>query len=237
MYVEFRAGRFESTLGALSHTTLSSRLEEDGITLEEGQQVEICLYLEPWVREVAECLEKGFVLTIDYGHDAKTLYSPKRRNGSLRCYYQHTVSSNPYVYVGSQDITSHVDFTVLASLGKQLGLNTLGLTRQSEFLKNLGLDILQKMLLEQATELNQRKRDANRMGMLEIARDGGLGDFKFLVQSKGVAQPNITGILGYSSSWEKRLRKLPLPILREEHLPLMESKYPHTSTYSASKTT
>ena len=237
LYVGFRAGRFESTVGALSHTALSSRLEEEGITLDEGQQVEICLYLEPWVREVAECLEKGFVLTIDYGHDAKTLYSPQRRNGSLRCYYQHTISSNPYVYVGSQDITSHVDFTGLVSLGKQLGLNPLGLKRQSEFLENLGLGILQKMLLERGPELNQQKRDANRMGMLEIARNGGMGEFKSLIQSKGIAQPKITGILGRSSAWEKRLRKLPLPLLREKHLPLMESKYPHTSTYSASKPT
>ena len=177
--------------------------------------------------DTSAALERGFILTIDYGHAAQELYSRQRFQGTLRCYYQHTLAANPYVRVGEQDITAHVDFTAVANLGTRYGLRNQPLQTQTSFLSNLGLRTFQRRLA--AFGLGQRERDANRMAMLELARPGGMGDFKVLVQSKNVDIPAMTGVHGASDEWRERVAGLPLPLpLRDgEHLSLMEARYPH----------
>ena len=226
IYVTLHDGAFIEAIDEPSTPLLGAWLEEEGVALAEGQRAEICLALEPWMQDVSACLKRGFLLTIDYGHTAQALYAPERFQGSLRCYYQHTLAGNPYVRVGAQDITAHVDFTAVMALGESHGLASHGLYAQAVFLKNLGLGAFQRGLA--ASELGQRERDANRMAMLELARPGGMGDFKALIQSKGVTEPRITGPEGPLPAWTERLQKLPLPLLDNEHLRLMEARYPHT---------
>ena len=227
LYVGYEDGQFVEVIGEPSTVALGARLEAEGVTLAEGQRAEVCLALEPWVRDVAASLERGFVLTVDYGHPARTLYAPERHRGSLRCYYQHTLSGNPYVRVGAQDITAHVDFTAVTALGERFGLISHGLEGQATFLANLGLTALQRRLTGQG--LGQQERDANRMGMLELGRAGGMGEFKVLVQSKGMDEARLTGLEGGSLAWARRLEELPLPLLGAGHLKLMEARYPHTA--------
>ena len=227
LFVGYKDGQFVEVVGGPSTAALGTRLAAEDVTLAEGQRAEICLALEPWVRDVAASLERGFVLTVDYGHPAQTLYAPERHQGSLRCYYQHTLSGNPYVRVGAQDITAHVDFTAITALGEHHGLGNLGLVSQGSFLTNLGLAGLQRRLAGQG--LGQRERDANRMGMLELGRAGGMGEFKVLVQSKDIDEARLTGLKGGSPAWARRLEELPLPLLGEEHMRLMEARYPHTA--------
>ena len=227
LFVGYEDGQFVEVIGEPSTAALSARLEAEGVTLAEGQRAEICLALEPWIQDAAASLERGFVLTVDYGHPAQALYAPERRGGSLRCYYRHTLSGNPYDRVGAQDITAHVDFTAVTALGERHGLSSHGLESQGVFLANLGLAGLQRKLTGQG--LGQQERDANRMGMLELGRAGGMGEFKVLVQSKGIHRARLTGLEGGSSAWSRRLEELPLPLLGEEHLKLMEARYPHTA--------
>ena len=227
LFVGYEDEQFVEVRGEPSTAALSARLEAEGVTLAEGQRAEICLALEPWLRDAAASLELGFVLTVDYGHPAQVLYAPERRQGSLRCYYRHTLSGNPYVRVGAQDITAHVDFTAVTALGERHGLSSHSLESQGVFLANLGLAGLQRRLTGQG--LRQQERDANRMGMLELGRAGGMGEFKVLVQSKGIDQAWLTGLEGGSPAWSRRLDELPLPLLGEEHMKLMEARYPHTA--------
>ena len=227
LLVGYEDGQFVEVIGEPTTAALGARLEAEGVTLAEGQRAEICLALEPWIQDATASLERGFVLTVDYGHLAQTLYAPERHQGSLRCYYQHTLSGNPYGRVGVQDITAHVDFTAVIALGERYGLDSHGLERQSTFLANLGLTALQRRLTSQG--LGQQERDANRMGMLELGRVGGMGEFKVLVQSKGIGEARLTGLEGGSPAWERRLEELPLPLLGEEHMKLMEARYPHTA--------
>ena len=56
-----------------------------------------------------------------------------------------------------------------------------------------------------------------------------MGEFKVLFQSKGVHQAPLTGLEGASATWLKRLEELPLPLLDEKHMKLMEARYPHTA--------
>src|SRR4030042_5748362 len=113
------------------------------ITLEEGQKAEVNLRALEWMENVARCLERGFVLTIDYGYLAEELYAPHRKDGTLLCYFQNRTSQNPFERLGGQDITSHVDFTSLIRKGQEVGLRFTGLVPQYRFL--IGLGFLQEM--------------------------------------------------------------------------------------------
>ena len=42
-------------------------------------------------------------------------------------------SEDPYVRVGYQDMTAHVDFTTLATVGEEAGLSVTGFTNQMAF--------------------------------------------------------------------------------------------------------
>ena len=98
---------------------------------------------------------------------------------------------------------------------------------QASFLNNLGLPLFMERLHSES--LGQRERDANRMAMLELARPGGMGDFKVLVQRKGTACHRLSSVHGASQEWEQRVRGLPLPRLSSQHVDLLSARYPHAS--------
>jgi len=160
--------------------------ERLGLRLEDGQRAEVNLESLDWMRQIARRLTKGIVLTVDYGHTASDLYSPLRRDGTLLCYYRETVSDNPYVRIGLQDITAHVDFTSLALIGEQEGLRVTGFTNQLHFLMGLGIEGAFAGLDPESKESLFLRR---------LLRPGGMGTtFKVLIQHKGMAAPVLDGL-------------------------------------------
>lgn len=89
-----------------------------------------------WAASVAEGVECGLVLLMDYGFPRRELYHPDRRDGTLRCHFRHRRHDDPLVLCGLQDITAHVDFTALA---RASGLDVAGFTTQGAFLLGCGL--------------------------------------------------------------------------------------------------
>jgi SAM-dependent MidA family methyltransferase len=123
-------------------------------------------------------------LTIDYGYNAQKYYHPQRTQGTLKCYYNHRHHDNPYVNIGSQDITSHVNFTALEKYGKFLGLSNLGYTKQALFLMNLGLgDRLNELSNGKIplTKILQRRQELH-----NLINPEGLGNFGVLLQGKNL---------------------------------------------------
>ena len=227
IYVTRQEGRLVELLDDVSTDDIPARLESEGVHLAEGQLAEVCLELEPWARQATTMLQRGFVLTIDYGYPSADLYDVRRSQGTLRCYYRHTLTGDPYRHIGEQDITAHVDFTAVASLGRRYGLEPYPLLSQANFLNSLGLPLFMERL--HSENLGQRERDANRMAMLDLARPGGMGDFKALVQRKGTDCHRLSGVHGASQEWEQRVRCLPLPRLSGQHVDLLAARYPHAS--------
>lgn len=162
-----------------------------GVAPVEGNRAEVCLYAAQWIRSVADKLRRGFVLTIDYGYPAAELYAPFRRQGTLLCYHQHTANDNPYQNVGRQDLTTHIDFTLLQQAGSDHGLDCLYFGEQYRFL--MGLGFIEELVKLQAVETDERKACALRMTLKNlILPDGGMGEtFKVLVQGKGVVSPEL----------------------------------------------
>ena len=225
VYVTLKDGNLEETLDEPSTPGIERRIAGIGFELPEGSRGEVNLGMNWWTSEVTRVLKRGFVLTLDYGHLAAEMYSPQRSQGTLRCYYGHTLSGDPYRHVGEQDITAHVDFSALIASGEERGLATLGLTTQRSFFYSLGFQQLQDSLYRMG--LDQRRMDANRMAMLDIVKPGEMGDFKALAQSKGLpAGLRLAGFSGGDESADGG-RLPPVPLLSDDHMQLITASYPH----------
>ena len=223
VYISLDGEELSVTLGETSTPELENRLNRLGVTLEEGQTAEINLGLAGWSRTLAQALSSGFVLTVDYGRPAPELYSAAdRKRGTLTAFYRHTQTDAPLRHVGSQDITAQVDFTSVVEEGRRAGLTPVGLTPQGRFLGNLGLSQWQRRLA--TLELSQRAVEANRAGMVDLARQGGLGDFKVLVQGKRVERSHLWGIQRAGPAQELTA-SLPVPLLTQQHLNLIQGRY------------
>jgi len=194
IYVTHKDGGFREETGVLSSDKFGNYFEELGVVLDEGQRAEVNLMALDWMEMVSRVLIKGFVITIDYGHEAENLYSPFRRNGTLLCYHGHTWNDNPYERIGLQDITSHVDFTSLMTKGGEMGLRTTGFTTQYRFL--LGLGFLKEAQSIVRDDLSPLEGIRNRLSMKTlILPNGGMGDvFKVLIQHKGLDNPQLDGL-------------------------------------------
>ena len=109
---------------------------EIGHRLPTGYVSEIGPARSAWAASIAERLECGLVLLMDYGFPRRELYHPDRCDGTLRCHFRHRRHDDPLVLCGLQDITAHVDFTAIAHAS---GLDVAGFTTQNEFLLGCGL--------------------------------------------------------------------------------------------------
>lgn len=228
VYVGLEGDNLVELTDELSDFALADRLNDLGITLAQGQTVEINLELDRWADDVAAALDLGFVTTVDYGRTVYDLYDPEQRpRGTLVTYHQHVQTDSPLTRIGSQDITAQVDFTSAARSGMRAGLDTLGLVTQREFLSNLGLGQLQQNLINQS--LAPRQIQDNRAGILDLARPGGLGDFKVLVQGKNVGTPALWG-LEQSPGPIGLVEGLSVPVLTDDHLSLTDARYPGAET-------
>jgi SAM-dependent MidA family methyltransferase len=126
------------------------------------------------------------VLTIDYGHTAQDYFAPERSQGTVLSYYRHRVEPNPYLRIGEQDITAHVNFSTLALAGEQSGLPVTGFTDLMNFLLSLGADELVGRLDPESKEFQSAVQLLNPRGMGRT--------FKVLIQHKGIESPTLQGL-------------------------------------------
>lgn len=170
-------GDFSWREGELSAPDLPERCGLDPEALERGQIADLAPGWRPLLRSLARRLDRGLLVTCDYGYERPRLLDPRvRRTGTLACYRGHTVHRDPFRDVGRQDLTAHVDWTALVEEGETAGLDTVALAPQALWLTALGIfqDLPGAELatrLEAATLL-----DPEGMG----------GDSKVLVQGRGL---------------------------------------------------
>ncbi len=194
VFVAWEGRRFVEELRPASRPEIEAYFKGLGLLPGEGCRAEVNLEALRWMREAARALARGFVLTFDYGYEAEELFSPWRRDGTLLCFYRHNASGDPYVRLGRQDMTSHVDFTSLRRAGEEAGLQTLGMVSQAEFLANLG--ITEATPVPQEGEMALEEYYARRRSVLELVDPAGLGRIRVLVQAKGMAGCRPSGLGG-----------------------------------------
>lgn len=155
-------------------------------------QSEINLQAEAWVRQMGSWLKKGAALLIDYGFPQHEYYHPQRVAGTLMCHFRHHAHSQPLIYAGLQDITTHVDFTAMADAALEGGLDVLGYTSQARFLMNAGLtDLLAQLDPDDA--LAYAKVVSPTQKLISEAEMGEL--FKVLAIGRDLDEP----LLGFAS--------------------------------------
>lgn len=193
VFVTLVGDRFTDVLDEPSTPRIEERLVNLGVSLSEGFRGEVNLSMDDWTGQLAETLDRGFVLTIDYGDLAQDLYSSRNAQGTLVCFQQHAVGSDPYQHIGRQDITARVDFTSLMRLGERRGLSTVGYTLQRHFLDNLGFS--SSLAALEAQDMSHARTELARMAMMTLVDPEEYGDFKVLAQAKGLG-PDIE-LLGF----------------------------------------
>jgi SAM-dependent MidA family methyltransferase len=186
LYVDYRDGRFVECLRPPSTTLLAQHLQRLHTAWPEGYRTEVNLHAIDWMEQVAQRIEQGFVVTIDYGHTAQDLYGPERKNGTFLCYSQQLTNEDPFIRVGEQDMTAHVDFSGLAAAGEEQGLHVTGFTNQMSFLMGLGVE-------DMIGELEPESREF--CAAIHLLKPDGMGStFKVLVQHKGIRHPELDGL-------------------------------------------
>ncbi len=109
--------------------------------LPDGYTIETCPAAENWWHEAANILEHGRLLTIDYGLTNDEIFSPGRMRGTLRAYFRHHVTDDLLANVGEQDLTAHVNFSAIQSVGEACGLKTEPFSTQAQFLTKIAAKI------------------------------------------------------------------------------------------------
>ena len=198
VFVTSAEGNLTEVLDEPSSPRIEERLTSLGLSLTEGYRGEVSLAMEDWTGQLSRALDRGFILTIDYGQLATDLYSPQNAQGTLVCFHRHVVSGDPYQHIGQQDITCQVDFTSLMRMGERHGLATVSYALQSRFLANLGfysfLDALQTQGLSAA------RMELSHMAMTTLVDPDEYGDFKVLAQAKGTGLGSE--LLGFVPSFD-----------------------------------
>ncbi|HYM16078.1 MAG TPA: SAM-dependent methyltransferase [Dehalococcoidia bacterium] len=191
VYVTVEGRRFADTLGPLSDEALRRPFDDVGALPGEGCYAEVGLDAVAWMRDAARSVERGYVLTFDYGYEARELYAPWRRDGTLLCFYRQTASSDPYQRIGKQDMTASVDFTALRGAGEAEGLRTLGWTDQAAFLTRLGIAEGVAAAARDAGQMEEYF--ARRRVVLDLLDPARLGRVKVLLQGRGVPDAALRG--------------------------------------------
>ena len=141
-----------------AHTTEIQTLIGDS----EDYITEVNLATEAWLTSIADNMQQGAIFICDYGYPKADYYHPQRNEGTLMCYYRHQGHADPLIFQGLQDITAHVDFTLLAQTAIDNNLDVAGFQSQADFLLAGGIAALADVqylddfaMLQQASEIKQ----------------------------------------------------------------------------------
>jgi SAM-dependent MidA family methyltransferase len=150
------------------------------VPLAEGQLADICLDARRWVERIAAALERGYHLAIDYGYQDREFYA--RPHGTLMCYWQHQAVEDPYIRIGEQDMTAHVNFSDLMRAGAAAGLADVAFMTQMDFLIQRG--ILRE--IEALVPADTRDAIQRLMAIKKLILPDAMGHrFKVMIQRKG----------------------------------------------------
>jgi SAM-dependent MidA family methyltransferase len=196
-FVDLQGDRLVERLREPSTQEIAHYLARAGAELQPGWRAEVNLEAVAWTGAAARRLTRGFLLVIDYGHEAARLYAAS--SGTLTTFRRHTASiaghpdAGPVAACladpGNCDITAHVDLTAITQAAEAEGLTTLGRLDQTYFLLGLGLtDVADG---DQPPVLSDRRRG---LAFKTLMLPGGLGStHKVLVFGKGVGTPRLRG--------------------------------------------
>ena len=182
-YVSAEDGRLALQTGALSTSEVTTYFEALGLLPGDGARTEVSLAAREAMRRIAVRIERGYVLTIDYGYEARELYASWRTQGTLMAFRAHSPQPDPLDQPGLTDLTYHVDFTTLAAAAADEGFTSAPLTSQAEALTVLGLADALRAAGERG-HVDVQRYAAERRAAETLTDMSGLGRIKVLAMAK-----------------------------------------------------
>ncbi len=192
--VDYKDGQFQ---WSLFDEPFSGSIKIPAVNFIEGYKTEINLQALAWIESLYEAMSDGLVLLVDYGMDRVEYLHPQRTEGTLRCYYNHKASDDPFENIGKQDITTSVNFSDIADRACDAGFEILGYCNQAMFLLSLGIEdyLLQEQDVAKRIQLAQQIK--------QLILPSAMGEsFKVLALSKkqtvkldGFREQDLTGKL------------------------------------------
>ena len=178
------------TEGPASTPELQAYLDRLGVALEPGWRAEINLRAIEWVRDAARRLARGFMILVDYGHEAPELSSAALSLGTLTTYSAHRAAGTESASApgwledpGGRDITAHVDFTSVRAAAEAEGMTTIAFVDQTYFV----LGLFERLADPQSAIRSPQFKT--------LILPGGLGSTqKVLILGKGVGAPALSGV-------------------------------------------
>jgi len=174
---------------------IQSVVEELPETLPEAYLSEVSSAVRETVAKLAAQLDEGLMLFIDYGFGVQEYYHPDRNEGTVMCHYKQTAHANPFINVGEQDITAHVNFTEVAKVAVENGCLISGYNTQADFLIALGI-------LEQHSSEDVKENILQAQALKKLLMPHEMGElFKVIALSKNFAH----ALVGFSKDLSHRL--------------------------------
>ncbi|MBO9597596.1 MAG: SAM-dependent methyltransferase [Cohnella sp.] len=134
-----RSESFAACLLPRSETNWSAWLEDQGVTLSEGQTFEVNPDAAGWIQSLARRVGQALLVLVDYGDEDRELSAPHRMDGTLLCYARHRAHNDPYRIPGEQDLTAHVNFSHMRRAAEQAGWRQIWYGTQKRFLVESGV--------------------------------------------------------------------------------------------------
>jgi len=157
------------------------------VELSDGQFADVSLEWEAFYDEICAHIERGLVVTFDYGFPAAKLFHSRiRRFGTAAAYAKHRVTRDLLANPGEQDLTAHINFTDLERAGQRRGLETLFFDRQNKFLLALGITEHELFTPVQDVVLDLELREAREEARRLVLPDGIGEEIRVLVQVKNM---------------------------------------------------
>jgi SAM-dependent MidA family methyltransferase len=139
VFLEEVEGELVENLTICNNDRIKGWFKEFGPTLPEGHRIEVSLAMKEWLVNVSRWLDKGMIITIDYGYRNDEFQRPERREGSIRGYRNHEMIKNPLRHLGDMDLTSHIQWDAYDQIALNEGLTKICYERQDQFLLKAGL--------------------------------------------------------------------------------------------------
>lgn len=158
-------------------------LERLDVRLKEGQTAELNLNAAEWIASLGGLIASGAAAIIDYGDVTEELYGSHRMNGTLMCYRKHAAHDDPFLWVGEQDMTAHVDFGMCRMAAEEAGFSEMRLRSQKQFLVDYG--ILNRLRPHDGADPFSPEAKNNRAIRQLLLSDGMSELFKVLTLRKG----------------------------------------------------
>jgi SAM-dependent MidA family methyltransferase len=179
-------------------------LDKYSVHPEGDERVEAPLIAQQQMKTIAESMNQGFVLIVDYGYTREEQLTGRHR-GTVKAIRQHSISANPYEAPGEQDITADVNFSALGGAAEKHGMQTQKLITQSQFLLGIGEANQFADAFEECKVPQERAKVA--LQLKHLVTPAGMGEsFHLLLATKSVEKESAESLSGLSFGRNKIAR-------------------------------